>query len=640
MHGRFQSRLFRSLLLAGVLSTWLAPSAAFLATAKADEAKPSWACLPEDTFALLRIPAGNKVAEALRDKTKIGNVLFDPARIDKIKQAMAKDESEDFEQFTKNLARYDLKLDDLTRLFHGEAGAGLLLPPGDPKLLAMVAWLEPDHDLTGRLLAALDKVLEENQETELVRRKDIELAGQKVIHLIITPPKAEDGDDEEQDAQQPGQLKLQLGLKNAFSTLKFDVLLTKKEGRLLMALGMAIPTGDADRDEAIKAARERLKDLFARFLVAHDEGEEGPKLKYLEAAGVRDALPSGLPLVEMMFDFRPLMKMASESGAKEGKALLKGLGIDELGVLAYRTTFERSLLRSGMFLAAPSPRSGLFGQLADGRTLTGKPPAWVPADMLAFGQFAIDLGKVYDRIKDLVADLGENQNTFDTVEVQIKQFLGTDLSSLLSSLGNQHSMITLPPKKTGGNDDDAAATGSNVFVWKLTDEAVWKRVLQTAAVLMQKDTVEEQGFQGIRYDQGQVRFGVFVGRGHLIAGGGSGDAIETILAAVRNPPTGSSSLAGSKLLEKCNELLPPKPCLAWSVSDLNLYGKTLRKTLLGLMDYLAAVNEDADQPAIDLMRSLIPSEDELDGALGVAAASMWADDRGLSQRSVSELPAP
>ena len=40
------------------------------------------------------------------------------------------------------------------------------------------------------------------------------------------------------------------------------------------------------------------------------------------------------------------------------------------------------------------------------------------------------------------------------------------------------------------------------------------------------------------------------------------------------------------------------------------------------------------------MRSLIPTEEELDGALGVGAAQVWADDRGLTEQAVSELPAP
>ena len=592
MQGRFQACLFKSVMLVGVLT----PAAVFTPTARAaDDAKPSWACLPEDTFALLRIPAGNKAAEALRNKTKIGNVLFDPARIDKIKQALAKDESDDFEAFTKELARYHLKLEDCTKLLEGEAGMGLLLPPGDPKLLAVIAWLEPDHDLTGRLMDALDKLLEENKDSELIKRKDIELAGEKVIQLTITPPKPDNDDD--QDVQAPAQLQLQLGLQNAFSSLKYEVLLTRKEGRLLMALGVAIPGGDADRDEAVKAARERLKDLFARFLVAHDEKDEGPKLNYLDVPGVKAALPGGLPLLEMMFDFRPLMKMAEASAGKEGKALVKGLGLDELGVLAYRTTFEHSLVRTGLFLSAAVAAIGMLSQLVDGPTLNGKPPAWVPAEMLVFGQGAADLGKVYDRVKQIVADLGENQNTFDMVELQIKQFLGTDLSSLLSSLGTHHSIISLPPKKgdDAGDDDSAIATGSSVFVWKLTDEATWKRVLQTVAVLMQKDTVEEQGFQGIRIDQGQVRFGVFVGRGHLVVGSGTGDSLEGILSDIRNPPTGSASLAGSKLYQRASELLPPKPCLVWSISDGNRSAKTSRKMLLGVMDYLAAVNEDSDQ---------------------------------------------
>jgi hypothetical protein len=153
MHGRFCSRLFAAVILIAALAPAL----------RAEDAKPSWACLPEDTVGLLRIPSGNKAADMLRTKTRIGALLFDPQRIAKVRAAMTKEGSDNLEEATETLGRYGLKLDDVYKLFEGEAGAGVVLPSGDPRLVAVLAWLEPEEELTGRLMTALDKVLEENK---------------------------------------------------------------------------------------------------------------------------------------------------------------------------------------------------------------------------------------------------------------------------------------------------------------------------------------------------------------------------------------------------------------------------------------------------------------------------------------------
>ncbi|HEY5310898.1 MAG TPA: hypothetical protein VIK18_00215 [Pirellulales bacterium] len=627
MHGRFRSRLMIAAMLCGALTT----------AARAEDAKPSWACLPEDTLALLRIPSGNKAAEVLRTKTKIGAILFDPGRMAKIREAMSKEGSDDLEEASKALEQYGLKLDDCYKLLEGEAGAGVVLPPGEPRLLAVLGWLEPDPELAGRLMTALDKVLEDYKDEDLVKRKDIELADQKVIQLTITPP------DVEEDAIEVKPGRAQIDIRQFSDMPKVEVLLANKGGRLLSAYGIAIPKGDADKAEAEAAARDQLKDVFARFLVAHDAKDAGPKLRYLEAPGIGSALPGGLPLVEFMFDFRPLIKLLDMPEAKQVKQIVKACGLNELGLFVSRATFEHSLLRGGSFLSAPSPRSGLLALLDQQQTLSGQPPAWVPADINSFSQLSLDLGKAYNRVKHIVIDQGGDaaREQFDRAELTVNQLLQTDIATLLSGLGNEHTSVDLPPRKTdaGGNAGLAGITGSNVFVWKLTDEALWKRIVQTASVFMQKEIVEEQGFQGIRYDQGQVRLGLFVGRGYLVAGGGGTDTVETVLASLRNPPTGSAGLAGSKLFQRASELLPPRACLSYSIADVNRAVKTLRAALVTFTE-LAAGDDDNDRAVIELIRSVMPTEEELNGALGAGVSQAGVGDQGLTIRTVYEVPAP
>ncbi|HEX3655167.1 MAG TPA: hypothetical protein VHV55_05150 [Pirellulales bacterium] len=626
MHGRFHSRLLTAAILIGALAS----------AARADEAKPSWACLPEDTLALVRVPSGNKVADALRTRTKLGAMLFDPGRIAKIRAA-AKDGGDDFEAASTALGEYGLKLDDCYKLLEGEAGFGVLLPSGETRMVAVLAWLEPDAELTGRLMTALDKVLEDTKDEDLVKRTDIELAGQKVIQLTITPPDVEEDEVE----VKPGEAKITI---DQFDNLpQIEVLLTNKDGRLLSAYGVVIPTGDDEKaDENQEAARDRLKDVFARFLVAHDDKDSGPKLRYLEAPGVKSSLVGGLPLVELMFDFRPLLKLLDMPEAKQVKQIVKACGLNQLGLVVSRMTLDKSLLRASTFISAPSPRAGLLG-LLDQQTLSGQPPAWVPAEINSFSQVGFDLGKAYSRIKHIVIEQGGDaaREKFDQAELTVNQLLQTDIATLLSGMGNEHASVDLPPRKTdaAGNEGLAGLTGSNVFVWRLTDEALWKRIVQTASVFMQKELVEEQGFSGIRVDQGQVRLGLFVGRGYLVAGGGGSDTVETVLSNLRNPPNGSASLAGSKLFQRASELLPPRPCLSYSIADLNRAVKALRSALVTITD-LAAGDEDNDRAIIELIRSVMPSEEELNGVLGVSTTQIWVDDHGVIGRSVYEVPAP
>ena len=439
------------------------------AALRAEDAKPSWACLPDDTVGLLRIPSGNKAADTLRTKTRIGALLFDPQRVANVREAMAKEGSDDLEQASEMLGRYGLKLDDIYKLFEGEAGAGVVLPPGDPRLIAVLSWIEPEEELTGRLMTALDKVLEENKDnTDLIKRNDIELAGKKVIHLTIKPPDVEEDEIE----VKPGEEKIRV---QEFKTPKFEVLISQRGSRLLVGEGFVIGRGK----EAEESGRERLKEMFARFLATHEAGDSGPKLNYLEAAGVRSALPGGLPLIELMVDFKQLMKLLEMPQAEQAKAIIKACGLDELGVFVYRSTFENSLMRSGAFLGAAAPRNGLLA-LLDQPTVNGQPPAWVPAELNSFSQLSFDLGKAYSRIKQIVIDQGGDaaRNNFDLVELQVNQLLQTDIASLLSALGTHHSSVDLPPRKTDvaqGAEGLAGLTGSSVFVWKLTDEALWKR---------------------------------------------------------------------------------------------------------------------------------------------------------------------
>ena len=110
-----------------VVGVWATADNASPATAA--DLKPSWTCLPEETVALLRIPGGNAVAESLKTRTKLGALLFNPERIDRLGDLLGEQGREEWDEFTQELAKYDLKISDLGLLLAGEAGLAITLEP-------------------------------------------------------------------------------------------------------------------------------------------------------------------------------------------------------------------------------------------------------------------------------------------------------------------------------------------------------------------------------------------------------------------------------------------------------------------------------------------------------------------------------
>src|SRR4051812_8237728 len=175
-----------------------------------------------------------------------------------------------------------------------------------------------------------------------------------------------------------------------------------------------------------------------------------------------------------------------------------------------------------------------------------------------------------------------------------------DIATFLSSLGTRHMSLSLPPIKTAlppGADSEAALLGfydRSAMVWQLKDEDLWKRVLRMVGGLAGQTSVEEQGFEGIRYEHESVEMGAFVGRGYLVIGIGK-DVCEGLLANLRNPPAGPASLAGSNLMRKASELLRSEPGINFNVTDTNRQIKTLRSVLATTLSAEVGGDEKEDE---------------------------------------------
>lgn len=658
-------RMFqRACVAAVVLAAWAVP-----ALVRA-EAPPSWTCLPEETVVLVRIPSGRAVFEALRAQTRFGALLLNADRVQKILGIIREENEEEFGKMTRELAQYGLKLEDLGQLLEGELGYAAVVDLHDfhkPSGVGL-AWLEPGGDLAERILKAIAKGVEEHKQDEhAVQRIDLDLAGHKIMHLAFPLVEAEEAENEpipdnpeelrrwleERRRRQANAPKQVVGHSHA--------LIAQLDRRLLVAHSFG-GKGDEDDDpkgeEASAAALEQTKGVFARFLEAHSSGR-GRGLSALETPGLADALPGGTPVIEILADPRPFLKVPENEDTARMIRLLRLLGIDRIGPIAIRQTLDKNILRQGLFLSAPAPRNGLVS-LLEQKSLAPEPPAWVPSSALSYSHFSFDLGKLYGLAREMVVgEMGDAARArFEGVELQVQALTQTDPATLLSSLGSRHSFVGFAPKvsRQAGADDEVEMANRSGVVWQVSDEEVWKRLMAVIAPFINAAVAEEQGFTGLRIQQGPIHGGLFVGQGYLVLGIGE-DVLETLLSSVKNPPSGSAALRAGPIYKRGAELLPPESGLGYSLVDSNRQTKILWDTMIKSLETPARmmaqaqaqanVRVGADAEKLEVLtrvlgkiKKVLPKDEEMEGVMGVSVNQTIVTQDGLISRGLTELPAP
>lgn len=108
---------------------------------------------------------------------------------------------------------------------------------------------------------------------------------------------------------------------------------------------------------------------------------------------------------------------------------------------------------------------------------------------------------------------------------------------------------------------------------------------------------------------------------------------ERTLAMLRNPPRTADSLAGGPLARRAAELVPPQAALTYDITN----GPTALRLL---NEAVLATFAESKDPSMAKLKEAWPSQEELEGVIGVSAAVTQADANGLTHVSVSDLPAP
>jgi hypothetical protein len=654
------------------------------------ELPASWMALPEETVVMLRVPSGVAFFDALRKQTKLGSLLLSDERVDRAIEAIKAASPEEWEAARQGLGRFDLKLEDLSATFRGETGVAVAMQPRTDRepFFAALAWIEPGEDLAGRLLNALQSVIAEQSDDEhAVERDDLELAGQKVIHLMIpwvsTPEHTLDLDGDDDDPPSEDELRRKLADftnqqdAEQEETDRLHLLVSQMEGRLLLALTFPQSAAQVSRQKREGGGKidwdkitglEEAQSLFGQFLTAHAGSGSGRIETILGTPGVGETLPTGVPLFELTGDLGSLLRLADLDSSGKVSKVLDGLGVGSLGALATRTVLDGTILRSGFFLAAPAPRIGLLG-LLDQPPVEPQPPAWVPASAVGYQAFSFDMGQAYDRIKELANTLGGPNagQSFVQVETMAKGLLQVDLRALIGSLDHQISSVTFAPRISkvatpGDDDDDDQDAGPSItqrvgVVWPIHDEQPWNNLLnrlaQQVGTLKQ---VNEQGFTGYRFEQAALQAGIFIGHGFLVISIGP-EVSEPLLAVLRAPPDANRSMLSSGLVERGRALLPPRPCFAYELVDGGSSVKVVRQLLEGIFELsinpasavpsapgapptLGLAQTPAQIELVQKFKALLPSDDELEGVMGVSVSQTVVTDQGLSSQSAVELPAP
>ena len=622
----------------------------------AAEDRPSWQCLPDETLGLVRVPNLRAVFDALKTRTKLGGLLFDEQRLAGVRELVVGRVENEWQEIVGGLKQLGLEPADLAALADGESGyAGTLFDRESeaPRYVGL-AWVRCGAPTAEKLIAALDPLMK-NQPSGLraLRRQDFGLAGLSVRHLIVPHVGPRHGTlTVNVGVAAPATPKVGATIEPPKEPKPGDVdetvlaethlLVARRGDSILAAHAVALLVDEPGKPKADPAVvEEDLKRVFAPFVEAHAGGGEGVVSRWMRTPGLNESLPEGLPIVEAVGDLGTLAASAETSPAwRDVGRFLRTAGLDKLGAIAYRWTLDGTTMRSGLFVSLPQPRVGL-ATLVDQPAQKPQPADWVASDAVGFQFINLDLAKLYTLATELARKHSpEGDGSVGVIEAQIRGLLQVEPAVLFGSLGKTHSIVTFaPPTVAGGAADAESKTAakpdaqSMAVVWRISEEPMWRRFLQMAADAAQKPVEVEQGFSGVRYEEGEIDGGWFIGDGYMVLAVGKG-VPERTLAMLRSPPKAEQSLLGSGVGRRAAELVPADDVTAYEIAN----GRSLVQLFHRAM--LASLDDESDQDDAAKIRALWPSEKQWEGTFGVSVSIVTATPEGVVYRSAGELPPP
>ncbi len=600
--------------------------------ARAEPMRSSFECLPANTVMAVRVPSMDETGELFRTNTNFGRVMFSQDRWDALIEFIQHEEPDDWAEFEEALGKVGLEFEDFHSLLAGEVGYGLTGELGEDKQSALICgflWTTPGAEKAEKFVAAMMQALEDNaDDSDMPTRTDLEIAGHDVIHLAT--------DDE-----------------------PIDIFLVTMGDRLVMMHTVNL-TDDEDDARDVWAGTDRSAATLARFIVAHEDGPEGESFasRILATPGMAAAMPEGHTVLEFYADVRPVMQMLNNGLAQDEDSydyeeqlqmlqVFKALGLDNMGTIGLKITLDGQITRSGFFIEAPAPRQGLM-KLMDQPVVQPGVPAWVPADVVDYGHMSFDAGEAWQLARQMIIDIGgeQAQNFLDQmVEMNVMAFAQSDLTTILTAMGNRVHVLTYPPTAdpTGIGEIRPDQQNRMAVIWKLSDETVWQQVMlgATGAAMMSNGMVvpaEEQGFTGLRIGpMVEMDGALMLGKGYLVLGFGE-NVTTPVLSALTNPPADEGALVNSEAYQQFNTLFDAKPGVTYQYTDTRRYMGMLYDVFKMGFDQGVAGVPDSERESIDRLRELMPTRKELMDSFGPAGGHSYVNEHGMVAESIMYMP--
>ena len=642
--------------------------------ALADDPRPSWECLPDDTVLMVRLPQASAFVEAVRNGTKFGAIALRPDRLDGLWEfviaGMGPADDDSPPDIEEALRKYGLEIADLLGAGDHDMGGALVVRGRDglPALAMILGWAEPGEEAASKIMEAAKRRIEELQDGDGpgLQRIDLTLSGYEVISVIepvmgldlrgleLDALAAEsDSTDSEELANRLEQLREKVRSAKPVQTGQTHSYLMTLGGRLVF--GSTIQTaspvrkgGSDPADFEPRCGSDDSREIFEAFLAAHaDTGEPALARVLAEPAIAAARLPTGVPLAEVVCVPQQLIAAAAETDAV-GEQLAR-LGTDDIGGVVWRHAFIDGCWRSSLAATLPAPRHGLFSIL-DQQCDASDVPSFVTSEIVGFTQISLDLGAAFRTVRELLLaepDSEQLANMLMVADVQAQTWLGSDVATVLTGLGSRHWVLSFPPRiaaalafarqaAQGGAAGDPATADNLALVWEIEDETPFVKLLGRLSPLAGGELQEEQGFRGVRVPGGGA---AFVGRGHLVLAVGDG-MLEKTLSAIRNPPSGEASLRESAAVRRARELMPLPPARMFGITDATRTGGTLGM----FRDLVAGLEpddvEDAYRDLLATGQKLLPTQREMEGMFGVGGTVLRMTDDGIVFETVWELPPP
>ncbi|MDQ8200327.1 hypothetical protein QEH56_19340 [Pelagicoccus enzymogenes] len=589
----------RNKLLCGLVS--LAATAALSA---ADLNSP-FESLPAETLAAFRFDNSPETLDQYVDNTRLGQLLFSEAKIAEYK-SFIEDliESEDEGgNFISRLGEVGLELDDLYRMVGSHFGAAVVNQevPEHLPMPTFLVWAEMGEGVAERAFTA---VLEGSIENEEIERTDLELPGG------------------------PG-----ARIKNLTDGSSF--LVSQLGNRFFFAIGNVMqPITSMDEAKVFENAE---LEALGQFMAAQQEGGGEFLTRFYADSGIGEVRPDYPTRLELLgdlgavFDFIP----------PQNRQLFEALEFDAFTKLGVWSGFVDMQERSTIFVGSPTPRSGI-ATLLENEFFEFQPPEWVPSNVNAYTVAAFDMNKVYDFALDMAKKFMPPEQVEQQLAMangQLQMTLQSDIPTLMSAFGKRIHVLEYPIEVVSMENPNGTSLdlprASQAMVMDFTRPEILQAGMAMIAGMAQNpaagiELVDEQGFAGVRVqDPAQGVVTIAHGMGKLVFAVGSEETSSRIFSALTNPPQGENALVNSSEFRSFIADANVKPGVLFSYSR----GEEILKNLVPVFKSLGtSMRATAGEDAAGLMEraiALFPSEEELDGLLGITFSRMYHNDHGI-----------